>query len=230
MQKINVNSSACFASAGGLSILNISPSTMDEADVKRKAERDFRATNDPIEKIRFKCLMRGASGIKDFARIFRIADVDENNSLSKEELLRITQVYQLKLSEAEVNAAFEKIDKDGSGSISFDEFLLALRPPLNKNRLALIERAFAKLDKSGDGVVTVEDLNGVYDCTKHPKFVSGEWTKEKVFTEFLKNFEIGGHVDGKVTKEEFTNYYAGISSAIDTDVYFDLMMRNAWKL
>lgn len=34
----------------------------------------------------------------------------------------------------------------------------------------------------------------------------------------------------KVTQEEFMNYYAGVSASIDTDVYFIVMMRNAWKL
>lgn len=34
----------------------------------------------------------------------------------------------------------------------------------------------------------------------------------------------------QVAKDEFWNYYSGVSASIDNDVYFILMMKNAWKL
>jgi len=36
--------------------------------------------------------------------------------------------------------------------------------------------------------------------------------------------------DGIVTMAEFLDYYEGVSSSIDRDDYFELMMKRAWKL
>lgn len=34
----------------------------------------------------------------------------------------------------------------------------------------------------------------------------------------------------QITRDEFENYYSGVSASIDSDVYFNLMMTNAWGL
>ena len=67
---------------------------------------------------------------------------------------------------------------------------------------------------------------------KHPKYISGEWTIDRVLQTFLDTFDSkeGEEKDGVVTREEFINYYSAISCTIEDDAYFDLMMRTSWGL
>ena len=47
------------------------------------------------------------------------------------------------------------------------------------------------------------DLQRKYDVRNHPKYKSGEMTKQQVFTEFLKSFEPeGSNKDGTVSFTE----------------------------
>ncbi|XP_036610636.1 calcyphosin isoform X1 [Trichosurus vulpecula] len=156
------------------------------------------ATN-AIEKLRAKCLERGASGIKGLARFFRRLDANRSRALDADELHRGLEEIGLALEAGEAELICKHWDRDGNGTLDLEEFLRALRPPMSKARKDVISAAFAKLDRSGDGVVTVDDLRGIYNGRKHPKFQSGEWTEDDVFRNFLDNFDAGDK-DGQVAR------------------------------
>nr|XP_039273865.1 calcyphosin-like protein [Styela clava] len=203
---------------------------LQEKELIAKSKRMLATTKDPIERIRLQCLTRGVSGIKRIGQIFRIMDDDNSRRISFEEFCKGSDDFGVELTDEERQEAFDGFDADDSGLISFDEFLVRLRPPMSHNRISIIEKAFNKFDKSNDGIVTVADVRGAYNAKHHPKFKNGEWTEEQVFGTFLKNFDSPTDPDLKVTKEEFINYYAGLSASFDTDMQFDYMMRNAWDL
>ena len=69
---------------------------------------------------------------------------------------------------------------------------------MSQARKTLITAAFHKLDRVADGNITVEDLKGVYNVKKHPKFLSGEWNEERCLREFLDSFDAPDNKDGVV--------------------------------
>ncbi|XP_026739664.1 calcyphosin-like protein isoform X1 [Trichoplusia ni] len=208
----------------------MSATSRQEEELMQKSARALTAATDPLEKLRLLCLSRGASGILGLGRIFRRMDDDGSKQLNQEEFFNGIKETGLELSHEDAMELFERFDSDKSGSISLDEFLVHIRPPMSDSRRAIVEQAFRKLDKTGDGVITVEDIRGMYSVTAHPRYMSGEETADLILNKFLSNFESEGSVDGKVTLEEFMNYYSGISVSIDNDCYFDLMMRQSYKL
>ncbi|XP_065833419.1 calcyphosin-like protein [Oscarella lobularis] len=186
---------------------------------------------DPIVRFREMCLKRGAHGIKSIGRQFRIMDDDGSRTLNYDEFRKGVHDFGLtELGDGDLREMFSSFDRDGSGTLDYEEFLRALRPPMSDSRIRIVEKAFAKADKTGDGVLTVQDLKGVYDYRQHQKYRSGDWTADQVFENFLDVFDSPKNKDHKVTKDEFMDYYAGLSNSIDNDAYFDLMIRQAWRL
>ena len=84
--------------------------------------------------------------------------------------------------------------------------------------------------------MNLEDIKRTYNAKMHPDVKSGKRSEDEVLLEFLETFEQhhntihGAKSDGKVTPEEFLEYYTHVAANFDTDAHFELMMSNAWNI
>lgn len=210
-----------------ISVANHGTTVAKPAVVVRAAVKTV-ANDDALATLREALKRRGVRGITTLARAFRVADTDRSGVLSREELERCLGRADVVCEDLE--QVFATFDRDHSGGVAYDEFLRTLRGPMNARRVHLVDRAFDILDVDKNGVLEPADVVQKYDAKNHPQVRRNEKTEVEVLREFLDTFDVGGVVDGKVTKEEFANYYANVSSSIDDDDYFELCLRNAWHI
>lgn len=183
-----------------------------------------------IADFRAKVLERGgAAGIHSLGRIFRLMDADDNRRLSPDELQMGLEHYGLYMERPQIDALMGALDKDKSGNLRVDEFLLAIRGTINQRRQQMIQVAFKVLDKTGDGTITMEDIAQTYSSDHDADVLAGRLPSNVALENFLGQFDTIKS-DGIVTVKEFIEYYRSISSSIDNDDYFELMIRNAWHI
>lgn len=179
--------------------------------------------------IREQLFRKGTKGLSGVARVFRQADFNGNKKLDKEEFEEALSFNGLFLKKDQISFLFSNFDRDGDGNINYDEFLHGIQLPLSKARLEVVQKAFKILDRDGSGIIEYSDVTGVYDAKQHPDVQEGKRTEEQVTTDFLKGFERGTK-DGKISWQEFQNYYEDLGSSIPSDEYFVSMMESCWKI
>ena len=206
------------------------PRPQSLSDVVKPAGRSARTVDEIVGQLRQEFAQRGARGIVGLSRRFRIMDDDGSKTLSLDEFKKAMAEVNMDLDDQQLRTLFNFFDRDGDGSVNFEELLSGIRGPMSDRRRRLVHMAFDVLDKDGNGVIEPHEIAECYDASQHPDVMAGRKTADEVFREFLDTFDVGGEVDGKVTEQEFINYYHNISASIDDDDYFELMIRNAWHI
>merc|ERR1740127_201752 len=109
---------------------------------------------------------------------------------------------------------------------------------MNQKRVALAKKAYNIMDSDGSGELDINDIRQTYNAKQHPDVKSGKKTEDEILGEFLDTFEdhfcsMKGHADardGKISHDEWLEYYNNVSMSIDDDKYFEVMMNSTWNL
>ena len=168
--------------------------------------------------------------MRGLGRILRaLESFDGRNKVDRNEFVVILQEQGIVLSPSELQIIFENFDRNRDSLISFDQFLEAVRGKPTDKRQALVDKAFLKFDRDGNGFIESRDLRNVYNSSLHPKVKEGTFTEEQAFRDFLSNFNDRNR-DGRITRDEWNEYYAAVSFSIEQDAHFIDLMKTVWRL
>jgi calcyphosin len=161
-------------------------------------------------------------------RAFRAAD-EGTKTVPLPVFIRISKDLDLGMTDPECRVMFEFFNRKGMGLLDWKGFLECVRPPLSRDRRTLVDTAFRCLDPEDRGAIDASLIVSQYDPTGHPDVFLGVRSPEEVMTELLETFDMGGALQGKVTRDEFLEYFSNIGAGIDNEDYFELMLIHAWK-
>ena len=169
-------------------------------------------------------------------RQFKIADDNQTHSLDIEEFKKCVHDFRIGLKPSDSERLFRIFDRTKDGAIDYEEFLRGVRGEMNEFRRGFTNKAFTIMDTNKSGVIDIDDIRQRYNAKKHPDVIAGKKTEDEILYEFLDTFELhhsdkaSDARDGKVSIDEWTEYYNNVSMSIDRDDYFELMMNQTWNL
>ena len=188
-----------------------------------------------LVRLRAEVAKRGGIGITGISRSFRVSDGSGDRKLDRAEFGELCRRCKLSaLDDVALDALFRRFDKNGNGSMDFEEFLHGVRGgKLSGLRRREVLKVFDFLDQRPgahhDGQLTADDLHPFFTAWRHPDVVNGSKQESEILSDFLGLFESRGKRDGVVTREEWLQYYEGVSAGIDSDEYFAEMLGSVWS-
>ena len=123
--------------------------------------------------------------------------------------------------------------------LDFYSFIRTFKKVLNENKLNAVEQAFSSIDKKGEDMVPLDVIKMKYNAKKHPDVLSGKYTEDGKFLEFLDCFSLCYKIlkmDNKKDEKEdyvnfeiFANFYEYVSFLYPRDKDFQSVVNSTWN-
>eukprot|EP00759_Apiculatamorpha_spiralis_P019107 PhF_6_TR25300/c0_g1_i2/m.34917 len=99
---------------------------------------------------------------------------------------------------------------------------------LSEGRRRVVKKAWDTMDRNQNGYLEFDELKAVFNVKRFPAVLRGEITEAEVASQFYSTFDQSG--DGKVSLDEFFNYYENVSNEIESDLEFERAVFLTWRV
>eukprot|EP00435_Cladocopium_sp_Y103_P041453 s1947_g11.t1 len=192
---------------------------------------------DVLRRTRQLIARKGLRTAVDIVQHFYSADDDVDDQLDMYEFRQACRKAGLTFREAEEVSIFDAC-AETKGKIHLPTFLKLLHGEMSSARRSLVERAFSAVGgnpQDDQSVVSPSKLKEHFMAQAHPLVVRGQLEPGYVLAEFLDTFSqlahvLGGCENGMVSFADFLAYYDVVSSTVENDSLFDLIVQRVWDV
>lgn len=174
----------------------------------------------------------GTHALLSLGRLFALMDPDGDGVLTKHELRRGLEDFEIPMNMVELDEIFAHLDEDRNGFVSVEEFMRKIRGSLSERRQCMVKSAFTELvhrAHPANDCLSVDDLEIFYNPAWQPEVKEARLTEAEALREFV--FQIGQiGQDKKVTLDNFLCYYTSVSPTCKTDQEFQNMLQSSWDV
>ena len=172
--------------------------------------------------------------MKEMVSFLKNGDLDDDGVMSFIEFKSIISKLQREVTTSssaagltgpDLDVLYAMLDPMQCGYVLFEDFFRAVLGPMNIDRMKLVQCAYEKLDADNDGCIDATELIAFYKKHGGPKSSGAKFDEQKMY-EIINSFGIAS--TGKLTKEEFFNYYRNMSFFTDSDIIFENEICATW--
>ena len=174
------------------------------------------------------------NGLTYYSLLFELKNnSDQNQNISLENFLNAFKIIGLNIPQNDIINFFNLLDFSGAGNISIEDIINNILDPISEHRKLYVVNKFALLDVDKQGEVKVSLLKEKYNPKGHPDVISGKTSDVEIFKQFCYTLDIYcniRNINEIINYKQFIDYYAGISSSIIDEKYFEDILNGVWDI
>ena len=176
------------------------------------------------------------NGITFYIFAKKLKSYEVNNKINLNDLIQIFKEMRLDVSENDVKNFFYMLDFNEMHFININDIIDIIKGKMNQERKLYVLNKFDIIDRTKKGEVDINFLKIIYknNAKYHPDVINEIKSEDIIYNQFRQTLElfldINKILNEKITKDEFVDYYAGISASIPDDIYFQDILNGIWDL
>ena len=166
----------------------------------------------------------------------KLKSYEINKMIKVSDLIQIFKEMEFDFTEKEVRNFFNMLDNKIINYVFYNDILNTIKGEMNENRKNNLLNIFNILDENKEGKISVNYLKNIYknNLKYHPDVIKGIKSADIIYNQFCQKLDIflniNNIINNDITKEQFIDYYSGISSSIQDDIYFQDILNGIFDL